>query len=116
MQMNAFYQQGQVTPYGEKLLYFSLPQIWQQLLFTSQYQVSKNPSPRFSWNFVLSSPKARLAQIQAFNAANRWVKRGISIVPCKFGVYWAGDRFGANVTVRSASLCIHCMCLSRVYV
>jgi xanthine dehydrogenase/oxidase len=37
--------------------------------------------------------------IQQFNTANRWNKRGISIVPIKFGVYWAGGQMGSLINV-----------------
>jgi xanthine dehydrogenase/oxidase len=63
-----FYKKGQVTPYGEQLPYFNIPTIWEQLQDSADYT-------------------NRLSQVQAFNQANRWVKRGLSLVPIKFGLY-----------------------------
>jgi xanthine dehydrogenase/oxidase len=79
LKRNAFYKEGDVTPYKEKLPYFSLPDIWEQLLSSAQFQ-------------------SRQEAVNVFNASNRWVKRGISIVPVKFGVYW-DLRYGANVSI-----------------
>jgi xanthine dehydrogenase/oxidase len=59
------YQEGQVTPYGQPLLYCSLTSIWESLLASSNYT-------------------ARSAAVDSFNQANRWKKRGISIAPNKF--------------------------------
>lgn len=70
-QMN-FYKAGQVTPYGEKLPFFNVPAMWSQIQTTAEYQ-------------------QRLQAVNQYNTANRWTKRGISLVPIKFGVYWAGS-------------------------
>ena len=67
-----FYTKGQVTPYGEKLPFFNVPTLWSQIQTTAQYQ-------------------ERLAAVNQFNSSNRWTKKGISLVPIKFGVYWAGS-------------------------
>jgi xanthine dehydrogenase/oxidase len=74
------YQQGQVTPSGQTLQYFSLPIMIPQIKFTSDFA-------------------AREQAIAAWNASNRWLKKGISLNLCKFGVYWAGATFAANIAV-----------------
>eukprot|EP01114_Cavostelium_apophysatum_P000968 TRINITY_DN1083_c0_g1_i1.p1 TRINITY_DN1083_c0_g1~~TRINITY_DN1083_c0_g1_i1.p1 ORF type:complete len:1374 (-),score=383.49 TRINITY_DN1083_c0_g1_i1:31-4152(-) len=75
-----FYQQGQVTPYQETLKYFGIPSMWNQLVQSSDYQ-------------------QRLAAVQTYNLSNTWTKRGIAVVPIKFGVYWSGNQFGSLVNV-----------------
>ncbi|KAK3581556.1 hypothetical protein CHS0354_031896 [Potamilus streckersoni] len=41
----------------------------------------------------------RQQEIQVFNQANRWKKKGLSIVPMKFGISWLGVNYGVNVYV-----------------
>lgn len=76
-----FYSQGQVTPYGTPLLYYSLPEVWQQVQQTSDFD-------------------ARQMAVNEFNKLNRWKKRGISIVPIKYGIAWFLGNFGAEVNVQ----------------
>eukprot|EP01102_Stenamoeba_stenopodia_P002690 TRINITY_DN12548_c0_g1_i1.p1 TRINITY_DN12548_c0_g1~~TRINITY_DN12548_c0_g1_i1.p1 ORF type:complete len:482 (-),score=124.30 TRINITY_DN12548_c0_g1_i1:168-1613(-) len=77
-----FYQSGQVTPYKQPLPYFNIPTIWSQLKASAD------------WN-------ARVQQVQAYNAANRWTKQGISITPCKYGIQWNGQYFHCMVNIFS---------------
>eukprot|EP01117_Protostelium_nocturnum_P009312 TRINITY_DN3335_c0_g1_i3.p1 TRINITY_DN3335_c0_g1~~TRINITY_DN3335_c0_g1_i3.p1 ORF type:complete len:1378 (-),score=549.37 TRINITY_DN3335_c0_g1_i3:123-4256(-) len=77
---NNFYVKGQTTPYGQNLKYFSMNEMWSQVLASSDYQKRK-------------------AAVETFNQANRWVKKGISLVPCKFGLGLAGDPQGALLDV-----------------
>jgi xanthine dehydrogenase molybdopterin-binding subunit B len=58
------YQEGQVTPYHQPLSYCNLTSLWNTLVASSSYV-------------------ARQAAVTAFNEANRWKKRGISIAPNK---------------------------------
>jgi xanthine dehydrogenase/oxidase len=60
------YKQTDVTPYGEPLTYFNVDRIISELKVTSDYD-------------------RRLADIVQFNKNNRWKKRGISMVPLKWG-------------------------------
>jgi len=75
-----FYNTGQMTPYRQKLLDFNVPTIWDQLKKSCDYD-------------------NRLNQVQQFNANNRWNKKGISLVPVKFGVYWSAIQMGALINV-----------------
>jgi xanthine dehydrogenase/oxidase len=59
------YEQGDVTPFGQSLPYCYMREVWKYLKETSGYD-------------------AQLADVQAFNAANRWRKRGISMIPVKY--------------------------------
>jgi len=60
------YQLGALTPYGQVLDYCYLDAVWARMKKIS--------------NFA-----ARLEAVRAFNAANRWKKRGISMIPVKYG-------------------------------
>ena len=62
-----FYHIGNTTPYGQPIKYMSLPKVWANLQTQANY-------------------KDTLASVQAFNKANRWRKRGISITPIKYGI------------------------------
>lgn len=55
------------TPYGQQLKYCRIRQVWSDLKTKS--------------DFV-----ARKAMVDEFNAKNRWRKRGISMIPIKYGV------------------------------
>ena len=52
------YQQGQLTPFGQVVDYCYLDQVWARIGVMSQFD-------------------RRRAEVEAFNAANRWTKRGI---------------------------------------
>jgi len=58
------------TPYGEPLKYCDIRRVWDILLHTSDF------ATRERW-------------IREFNQANRWRKRGISMIPLKYGVSYA---------------------------
>lgn len=102
-----FYTQGQITPYGTPLVcmlislssssstcthtsltsssprFFSdweIPTIWSQLQATSDFQ-------------------ARLKSVTQFNKQNRWTKKGISLVPLKYGIEEAGAYYSALVNI-----------------
>eukprot|EP01116_Phalansterium_solitarium_P016706 TRINITY_DN393_c0_g2_i1.p1 TRINITY_DN393_c0_g2~~TRINITY_DN393_c0_g2_i1.p1 ORF type:complete len:1372 (-),score=562.47 TRINITY_DN393_c0_g2_i1:226-4341(-) len=75
-----FYQRGQVTPSGQTLLYFNIPQLWAQIQSSADFAT-------------------RTAAVAAYNTANRWTKRGIALCPMKFGIYWASDPMSCVVNV-----------------
>jgi xanthine dehydrogenase/oxidase len=60
------YQLGALTPYGQVLDYCYLDAVWARMK-------------------KISSFAARLDAVRAYNAANRWTKRGISMIPVKYG-------------------------------
>ncbi|KAK7261545.1 hypothetical protein RIF29_27859 [Crotalaria pallida] len=62
-----FQGEGSVTHYGQQLQYCTLAQLWNEL--------------KLSCDFV----KAR-EEVDQFNGHNRWKKRGIAMVPTKFGI------------------------------
>ncbi|XP_065844843.1 xanthine dehydrogenase/oxidase-like [Oscarella lobularis] len=68
------YQKGQITPYGQPLPYCSISSLWTQLITSSDFQT-------------------RSVAIQTFNKENRWKKKGLSVVPLKFGVILSGAPF-----------------------
>lgn len=65
-QMN-LYKNGDVTPFGQTLDYCYIREVWARLKSTSNFD-------------------ARQKAVEAFNAANRWKKRGISMIPLKYGL------------------------------
>lgn len=61
------YQENDITHYKQKLIDCPLERCWAQCLATSDYQ-------------------ARKSKIKEFNDKNRYRKKGISIIPTKFGI------------------------------
>jgi xanthine dehydrogenase/oxidase len=73
----------QWTPYGQALKYAVGRAVWDRLLTESDFY-------------------ARAAAVADFNAKNRWRKRGISMIPVKYGIsytYITGNQGGALITV-----------------
>ena len=61
------YQEGDRTHFGEKLVDFNVPDLWRQIQ-------------------TIGSVQQRREDIATFNAANKWRKRGLSVLPTKFGI------------------------------
>ena len=61
------YRIGDATPYGEVLSYCYLKDVWE---YTKK----------------ISAFEQRLVEVQQFNRHHRWVKRGISMIPIKYGM------------------------------
>ncbi|XP_038627859.1 xanthine dehydrogenase/oxidase-like [Tachyglossus aculeatus] len=61
------YEDGDLTHFNQKLEGFTLPRCWSECLESSQYH-------------------ARRKDIEKFNRANSWKKRGLAIIPTKFGI------------------------------
>ncbi|KAF0046337.1 hypothetical protein F2P81_002866 [Scophthalmus maximus] len=61
------YMEGDVTPYNQVLDQVTLQRCWDECLSRSNYQ-------------------HRRAAIDVFNSQNRWTKRGLAIIPTKFGI------------------------------
>ncbi|XP_070198779.1 xanthine dehydrogenase/oxidase-like [Littorina saxatilis] len=61
------YTKGQVTPGGKRLDYCNIAALVSQLEASSGFQVRKQ-------------------QVALFNQANRWKKRGISMIPVRYGI------------------------------
>jgi len=84
-----WYKKGDTTPFGMQLAYYNMPTIWSQLQASAQWQ-------------------QRQANVQAFNQANRWVKKGLAMQPVRFGVGYSGANFGSLVSIYpdgSVSVC-----------
>ncbi|XP_028415709.1 xanthine dehydrogenase-like [Dendronephthya gigantea] len=76
-----FYKQGQITYYKQPLEYCNISKIWQDLKESSEFDRRKR-------------------EIAKFNKENRWRKRGISLVPLRYGITRApGSRFTAYVAI-----------------
>lgn len=61
-----FYDRGDVTPFGQALSYCYMRQVWHYLKQVSGYEQKR-------------------ASIEQFNRENRWRKRGIAMIPVKYG-------------------------------
>jgi xanthine dehydrogenase small subunit len=61
------------APYMEGLKYCKLRELWDSLKTESDFE-------------------ERQADIQKFNAENKWRKRGISMIPLKYGISYSGPR------------------------
>ena len=60
------YQQGDVTPFGQALSYCYMRQVWQYLKQVACYEKKR-------------------AEVEEYNRANRWRKRGLGMIPVKYG-------------------------------
>lgn len=77
---NAYTARNCVTPYGQSFFEsFTLSTIWQQLKASSNFET-------------------RAAAVDAYNAQSKWVKRGISMVPVKYGVGWESTNATVNIS------------------
>eukprot|EP01062_Namystynia_karyoxenos_P051009 TRINITY_DN398_c0_g1_i1.p2 TRINITY_DN398_c0_g1~~TRINITY_DN398_c0_g1_i1.p2 ORF type:complete len:1405 (+),score=494.19 TRINITY_DN398_c0_g1_i1:110-4324(+) len=74
------YKLGDTTPFAFPLKNWNVPQLLSDVMTSSDYQ-------------------KRLVDVQKFNAANRWVKKGIAALPTKFAI---GGYTGAKLTCELA--------------
>ncbi|XP_032242989.2 xanthine dehydrogenase/oxidase-like [Nematostella vectensis] len=74
------YQKNQTMPSGQALKYCNIRTLWQDLQETSEFLKRK-------------------AEVESFNKANRWRKRGLSLVPLRWSAMWGNGRYGALVSV-----------------
>ena len=74
------YKKGDVTPYGQPLPYFNVDTIINNLKLSSDYD-------------------KRVNDIMNFNSSNRWIKKGISLVPIKWGVAMLNNPVTASVSI-----------------
>jgi len=65
------YKEGDITHFHQKLINCTLQTCWTQCLQLSRFEERKE-------------------KVKIFNASNKWTKRGISIVPVKFGIAFEG--------------------------
>uniref|UniRef100_H0WGC0 Xanthine dehydrogenase/oxidase n=1 Tax=Otolemur garnettii TaxID=30611 RepID=H0WGC0_OTOGA len=61
------YKEGDLTHFNQKLEGFTIPRCWDECLESSQYH-------------------ARKSEVDKFNRENCWKKRGLCILPVKFGI------------------------------
>ncbi|XP_076451139.1 uncharacterized protein LOC143287015 isoform X2 [Babylonia areolata] len=78
-----FYKKGQVTPSGMKLDYCNIGPLVTQLETSCDMANRKN-------------------QVNLFNQANRWKKRGLSMVPTMFGISWDFANYNVFVAIYHA--------------
>ncbi|GAW11754.1 hypothetical protein ANO14919_011050 [Xylariales sp. No.14919] len=78
-----FYNEGQATHFGQTLVDWSVPALWEKLKIEAHWE-------------------NRRAQANEFNRIHRWMKRGLAMVPTKFGVAFSGkhlNQAGAFVQI-----------------
>jgi xanthine dehydrogenase/oxidase len=73
IQEQNFYKTGDTTPGGHTFKAFNIPALWSKIQQDADYA-------------------NRLAQVQEYNSQNRWTKKGIAMIPMRFGVGWGGNR------------------------
>ncbi|XP_074065764.1 xanthine dehydrogenase/oxidase [Macrotis lagotis] len=61
------YKEGDLTHFNQRLEGFTLPRCWDECLESSQYDI-------------------RRKEVEKFNKENCWKKRGLCIIPTKFGI------------------------------
>ncbi|RZF38598.1 hypothetical protein LSTR_LSTR010931 [Laodelphax striatellus] len=61
------YREGQATHFNQELKYCTLTRCWEQVLKDANFEQRKQ-------------------QVEQFNREHRWRKRGVSVVPTKFGI------------------------------
>jgi xanthine dehydrogenase/oxidase len=94
LRLRNLYKEGQLTPFLQKI-----DQDWHIPLLVSQIYQEANYD-------------ARLASIQKFNTSHKWRKRGISMIPTKFGLSFATalhlNQAGASVKIYAdGSILLH---------
>ncbi len=78
------YQEGDVTFYSQKLDHLTLKRCWDECKAMSNYDQVKQ-------------------EVKQWNQQHKWKKRGITLIPCKYGVAFGGvhmNQGGALVQVR----------------
>ncbi|XRB00334.1 xanthine dehydrogenase [Pycnococcus provasolii] len=75
------YTTTSVTPRGEVLKYCSIDKCWDALVAKA------------------GDPKARRAKIEHFNSESRFCKRGLSMAPMRYALFWDGNDMRALVTL-----------------
>ncbi|XP_022343245.2 uncharacterized protein LOC111136587 [Crassostrea virginica] len=74
------YKKGQLTPVKMPLSYCNIRELTSQLLASTEYE-------------------SRKQMVASYNQANRWKKKGLSVVPMKFGIGWVGGNYTALVAI-----------------
>lgn len=74
------YRKGDVTPTGQHLTYCNARYIFSELQKSSDYS-------------------ERVKSVASFNEGSLWVKRGISLVPIRFGIFWQDNVFRTLVNI-----------------
>jgi xanthine dehydrogenase/oxidase len=61
------YQEGDRTHFGQQLVDWNVPAMWRQIKESADFD-------------------RRVAEVDKFNSEHRWKKRGIALLPTKFGI------------------------------
>ncbi len=79
MYRNGTLQAFDTNPIGQSLRFCNIQQLWDELWETSEFE-------------------RRHAQVKEFNRRNRWRKRGISMIPMKYGISFTEPRGSLNAS------------------
>ncbi|XP_059138916.1 uncharacterized protein LOC131927201 [Physella acuta] len=74
------YVKGQLTPTGMPLNYCSIREVAAQ--FENDIKLTQ-----------------RQQAVAAFNSANRWKKRGLAVMPNRFGIGWTGGMYNTHIII-----------------
>uniref|UniRef100_A0A8B9KDV7 Xanthine dehydrogenase n=1 Tax=Astyanax mexicanus TaxID=7994 RepID=A0A8B9KDV7_ASTMX len=77
------YQQGGITPFNQSLEQFTIDRCWDECITISDFS-------------------QRRARVELYNKQHRWTKRGLSIIPTKFGI-----SFTVSHTAGQAGALVH---------
>ena len=78
------YKEGDKTHFGQALQDWNVPTLWQQIKQSSDYD-------------------RRRKEVDAFNAQNRWKKRGLAMMPTKFGISFTALMLNVGTCLASVS-------------
>lgn len=88
------YREGQLTYYKQPVINCNLERYWQETIQMSDYY-------------------QREKAVAVFNQKNRWVKRGICLIPVKYGIAFTGtflmQVLGIALILSKTSIITHCM-------
>ena len=62
-----FYKEGDVTHFGQRIEGFNIPRLWNEIQSSAEVVQRKQ-------------------EVEKFNQANKYRKRGLSVIPTKFGI------------------------------
>lgn len=74
------YQEGDKTHFGQALQDWNVPTLWQQIKQSSDFD-------------------RRRVEVDEFNAQNRWKKRGLAMMPTKFGISFTALMLNVSLLV-----------------
>ena len=72
-----FYKENMLTHFNQPLTNCAIEKCWSECIALSQFEQTK-------------------AEVEMFNSRNRWKKRGVSMIPVKFGIAFTAVHLNQN--------------------